>query len=302
MPEIADPVLDRVAAEAAMPVPAAVRAVVEAARARLGPSALAVLFYGSCLRDGEDRGRLVDLFVLTDGYAGLPMGRLLRGLTAWLPPAVFQITAAHAGRTVRAKVAVVDLARLERLVGPETLEPYFWARFAQPTALAWARDAAVARRVHRLLARAVRTLAAAARPLLRPAPTPVELFERAFALTYRTELRAEPPGRAAAIVAAAAERYERLGTACLAELPAPDARAVARAERLWAWRRVEGKARSVLRLAKAAFTFEGGADYLAWKIERHSGERIELTPWQRRHPVLAGLLLLPRLRRRGAVR
>lgn len=302
MPELADPVLDRVAAEAARPVPAAVRAVVEAARARLGPSARAVLFYGSCLRDGEDRGRLVDLYVLTDGYGGLATGRLLRRLTAWLPPAVLQIAAPHAGRTVRAKVAVVDLAQLERLVGPETLEPYFWARLAQPTALAWAADAAVEQRVHRLLARSVRTLAAAARPLLGPAPTPLELFERAFALTYRTELRAEPPGRAEEIVAAAADRYAELGAACLAALPAPDARAAGRAERLWARRRAIGKLRSAVRLAKAAFTFEGGADYLAWKIERHSGERLVLTPWQRRHPILAGLLLLPRLRRRGAVR
>lgn len=302
MPTTADPVLDRVAAEAARPVPAAVRAVVEAARARLGPSALAVLFYGSCLRDGEDRGRLVDLYVLTDGYDALPMGRLLRRFTAWLPPAVLQIAAPYGDRTVRAKVAIVDLAQLERLVGPETLEPYFWARLAQPTVLAWAADAAVEQRVHRLLARSVRTLVAATRPVSGPAPTPLELFERAFALTYRTELRAEPPGRAAEIVAAAADRYAELGAACLAAVPAPDARAAARAERLWARRRAIGKLRSALRLAKAAFTFEGGADYLAWKIERHSGERLVLTPWQRRHPILAGLLLLPRLRRRGAVR
>jgi hypothetical protein len=41
--------------------------------------------------------------------------------------------------------------------------------------------------------------------------------------------------------------------------------------RAWALRRACGKALNALRLAKAAFTFEGGADYLAWKIERHSG-------------------------------
>jgi hypothetical protein len=53
---------------------------------------------------------------------------------------------------------------------------------------------------------------------------------------------------------------------------------------------------------KAAFTFAGGADYLAFKVERHSGERIELKPWQRRHPILGALSLLPGLLRRGAVR
>jgi hypothetical protein len=59
---------------------------------------------------------------------------------------------------------------------------------------------------------------------------------------------------------------------------------------------------SVLRLAKASLTFAGGAEYIAWKINRHAGTSIELKPWQRRHPLLAGLSLLPRLLRSGAVR
>jgi hypothetical protein len=70
----------------------------------------------------------------------------------------------------------------------------------------------------------------------------------------------------------------------------------------WAWRRFEGKALSILRLAKASLTFAGGAEYIAWKINRHAGTDIELKPWQRRHPLLAGLSLLPRLLKSGAVR
>jgi len=49
-------------------------------------------------------------------------------------------------------------------------------------------------------------------------------------------------------------------------------------------------------------TFAGGADYIAWKINRHAGTDIQLKPWQRRHPLLAGLSLLPRLLKSGAVR
>ena len=59
---------------------------------------------------------------------------------------------------------------------------------------------------------------------------------------------------------------------------------------------------SVLRLAKASATFAGGAEYIAWKINRHAGAGIELRPWQRRHPLLAALTLLPRLLRSGAIR
>jgi poly-beta-hydroxyalkanoate depolymerase len=51
----------------------------------------------------------------------------------------------------------------------------------------------------------------------------------------------------------------------------------------------------VVRLAKASFTFADGIDYLAWKINRHAGTQIVITPWQRRHPLLAAIMLLPRL-------
>jgi hypothetical protein len=63
-----------------------------------------------------------------------------------------------------------------------------------------------------------------------------------------------------------------------------------------------GKALNLLRLVKAAFTFVDGPRYLVWKIERHTGAKLALTPWQLRHPVLAGPVLLFRLWRRGLVR
>ncbi len=70
----------------------------------------------------------------------------------------------------------------------------------------------------------------------------------------------------------------------------------------WARFRRRGKWLSVARLTKALTTFTGGVDYLAWKINRHAGTRIEVKPWQRRWPILGALVLLPRLLRQGAVR
>jgi hypothetical protein len=58
----------------------------------------------------------------------------------------------------------------------------------------------------------------------------------------------------------------------------------------------------VLRLGKATFTFAGGIDYLAWKINRHAGTDIRIKPWQRRWPLVAAVTLLPRLLKRGAIR
>lgn len=292
-----------VAAELARPVAPAVAAVGEAARAAHARGALAVLFYGSCLRDGYREGALVDLYVLTDGYARVHPGRLTRALNRLIPPNVYHAQAAHAGRTVRAKYALVSLDQLERRVRFATANPYFWARFAQPTGLVWARDDSVRARVAAALAQAIATTERAARPLVGPTPgDPLAVWARALAESYRTELRVEKPHRAAAIVAHDRDRWRRAGAALAAGEGEPAAETAAQAARRWRARRWQGKALSVLRLVKAAFTFAGGGDYLAWKISRHAGVPVEFSPWERRHPFLAAPIVLWRLKRRGVVR
>jgi hypothetical protein len=51
-----------------------------------------------------------------------------------------------------------------------------------------------------------------------------------------------------------------------------------------------------------AFTYAGGIDYLAWKINRHAGTQIIIQPWQRKWPLVAALFLVPKLWAKGAVR
>jgi hypothetical protein len=128
----------------------------------------------------------------------------------------------------------------------------------------------------------------------------LELWRAAFALTYSTEIRAERQARPGAIVDTDPERYRRFGAAAL---PA-DARPASSKEGERSWRRFRrrGKAMNALRLVKASATFANGIDYLAWKINRHAGTAIEIKPWQRRWPLVAGLILLPRLLKRGAIR
>jgi len=55
----------------------------------------------------------------------------------------------------------------------------------------------------------------------------------------------------------------------------------------WRPRRRLGKLLNATRLARAAGTFEGAARYAAWKIERHTGVALDVTPWRERHPLLA---------------
>ncbi len=135
------------------------------------------------------------------------------------------------------------------------------------------------------------------RPARSPRSDELDWWRRAFALTYSAELRAERKGRAGSVVDADLARYRavfsgRRSRRSIREAPSGG----------WPRRRIEGKLLSVLRLAKASATYAGGAEYIAWKINRHAGTDIELKPWQKRHPLLAAISLLPRLLRSGAIR
>jgi len=289
-----------VAEELAAAVPPPVEAVAAAARERHGPGILAVLFYGSCYRDGRDEGGLVDLYLLAESYRAVHRHPSARLANALLPPNVYYVDAPFEGRRVRAKYALVSLPQFLRLTGERTFNPYFWARFAQPTGLVWVHDPDVRAQIRRALVQAIVTTYRAARPLVGDRPDPLAVWQRAFLESYRTELRVEKPERARQIVEHFRERYLRL-SGILGRLPAVSVGPAA-CRRRWRLRRVQGKLLSVLRLLKAAFTFRGGAEYLAWKIERHSGVPLELTPWQKRHPILAAATLGWRLHRRRVIR
>jgi hypothetical protein len=279
-----------VAEELSVPVNPRVSAMAAAIAGKHGAASRVVLFYGSCLREQKLDGLMLDFYLIVSDYRAAYDKLWLAAANRLIPPNVFYVE--HDGLV--AKYAVLSEVDFRRLGGPETSSVSVWARFAQPSRLVWAADKAARDRAIDAVTRAAPTLLAAAAP--RADEDPLALWRRAFALTFSAELRAERKGRASSVVDLEPKRYLRFTAPALAA-----ARSM-RPHSSWAWRRIEGKGLSVLRLAKASLTFAGGADYIVWKINRHAGTDIQLRPWQRRHPLLAGLSLLPRLLRSGAVR
>jgi hypothetical protein len=282
---------DLVAAELSAAVDPRVGAMAVAIAKRHGQASRAVLFYGSCLREEQLDGLMPDFYLIVSDYSAAYDKRWLAAANRLIPPNVFYVE--HDGLV--AKYAVLSEADFLRLSGTETSSVSVWARFAQPSRLVWVSDEAARQRALDAVARAAPTLLAAAGA--RDGEMPLDWWRRAFALTYSAELRAERKGRATSVVDVDPKRYERFSGPAIAAIPAS-----LPTQRSWHWRRIEGKALSVARLAKASLTFAGGADYIIWKINRHAGTDIHLKPWQRRHPLLAGLTLLPRLLKSGAVR
>ena len=267
--------------------------------------ALAVLFYGSNLRTGSLEG-VLDFYVL------LP-GRPEAGL--WPRVSYCEADDIALGERLRAKIATMTLAKFAAAARGETLDTTIWARFVQPSALLWARDERAREKVAAAVADAARTAARLAAALGPERGRAEEYWRALFRATYRAELRVEKPGRENSILEANPDHFDGLLRVALVSAGVPFAdegerlsprlpqAERARVRRWWAVRRRMGKPLNVARLVRATATFEGAARYGAWKLERHTGIAVELTPWRERHPILAAPKVLWgvwRQMRRGA--
>jgi hypothetical protein len=290
--------------ELMQPVDPRVSALAEAIATHHGDAARAVLFYGSCLREQTLDGLMLDFYLIVSDYRAAYPQRWLATANRLVPPNVFPFAADD----LAAKYAVLSEADFARLASSKTRNVSVWARFAQPSRLVWARDVAARERAIDAVSGAAPALLAAAWPTLDVPPSdPLDLWRRAFTLTYSAELRAERGGRPDAVVDTDPERYRAFTSPALVAAKIDPRQPASRKEqndaaRLWRFRRIQGKALTLTRLLKASLTFAGGIDYLAWKINRHAKAGIVIRPWQRRWPILGALTLLPRLWARGAVR
>jgi hypothetical protein len=283
-----------VAEELGAPVDPRVTAIAAAIAARHGAASRAVLFYGSCLRQRELEASMLDFYLIVSDYREAYKKNWLAAANRLIPPNVFYF--AHEG--LASKYAVLSENDFARECSPRASNVSTAARFAQPSRLVWSSDEAARKRTIETVSEAAPTLLGWTLPVVPLHAAALDVWKQAFELTFGAELRAERSGRPAAIVEADPGRYE-LFSKSIGSAPENCGK---NAVRWWRSRQRRGKFHSLARLAKASLTFTNGADYIAWKINRHAGTDIRLKPWQQRHPLLAAITLLPRLLRSGAVR
>lgn len=260
----------------------------------------AVLLYGSgiTVSAGDDpAGVLYDYYVIAPSYRECLASRLERIAARLLPPNVYYIEEESEYGLLRAKYAVLSLDHLKRLVSRKTFHSYFWARFAQPMRLVAAPEA-MRRQIAAAVREAVLTFVGRARPLADETGGWREIWLAGLRASYRSELRAESRDRAEHVLDHIAEWAKQTTALAFGEREITRSggtdrgAAPARLRRLlsvlaWRARAVQGVFLSAARLLKATATFNGGIEYIAWKIERHSGIDLALRDWERRHPFLA---------------
>ena len=284
----------RIAARLDAPVDPAVAGFAEALAHAAG--ARAVLFYGSNLRTGSLDG-VLDFYILLPGT---------QESAIW--PTVSYHEQAHGGEMLRAKVATMRLATFARAASGASSDTTIWARFVQPSALIWAEDDAARAEVIAAIAAAASTAARLAAAIGPASGTAEDYWRALFRATYKAEFRVEKSGRENDILSVNADHFAGLlplawaaagipvtqdGATVSPQITAPEQRRVLG---WWARRRRLGKPLNLLRLVKASTTFEGAARYAAWKIERHTGMPVKLTPFRERYPLLAAPQVLWDLR------
>jgi hypothetical protein len=300
-----------VAEELAVPVQAGVCDFAAHIAAQYGDAARAVLFYGSCLRSEQLLGEMLDFYLIVSDYDAAYGKSWLATWNRRLPPNVFPFQ--H--DSLIAKVAVLSESDFHNLNRPAASAVSVWARFAQPSRLVWCADDRAQHAAVIAISGAAPTLLNAALAFVERPVDVLDLWQSGFQMTYGAELRAERKDRPSSVIAFDPERYRRFGIAALGHthianemrgdkvllLPDVDGR-IAQEKNRWPSLRRRGKLLTIARLAKAAFTYAGGIDYLAWKINRHAGTQIIIRPWQRKWPLVAALFLVPKLWAKGAVR
>jgi hypothetical protein len=254
---------------------------------------------------------MLDFYLIVSDYEAAYGRKWLAKWNRRLPPNVFPFQ----NQGLMAKVAVLSEQDFHDLNRPAASAVSVWARFAQPSRLVWAADDSAQAMAARAISGAAPTLLNAALAFTEREVSVLDLWQTGFRMTYDAELRAERNDRPASVVEFDPDRYERFGQAALKHtpianetrsgkihiLPDPHGRII-QERRRWPALRRKGKVLTIARLAKAAFTYAGGIDYLAWKINRHAGTQIEIKPWQRKWPLVAALFLVPKLLVKGAVK
>ena len=175
-----------VAEELSLPVDARVAAMAKAIAAQHATASRAVLFYGSCLRERELEGRMLDFYLIVSDYRRAYGKRWLALANRLIPPNVFYFEKDG----LAAKYAVLSEADFAHECSPEAWTVSTAARFAQPSRLVWAAEAAATNAIIDAVSNAGSTLFDWTLPVANEGG-PNDLWKRAFSLTFGAELRAE---------------------------------------------------------------------------------------------------------------
>lgn len=268
----------------------------------------AIFLFGShMVQASPDRNSAYDLVVVVERYrafydaitrAGLSRRSPLiqSALNRVLAPNVIALAPEGWDDGPVAKVMVVEPAAFERALSVRSPDHFLKGRLVQKVALLHARDPRCAHWAAELFQGAREGILAWVGPFLDEPFTPAGAALCMLRTSYAGEVRPEAHDRVLDVFAAQRGFLEGMMGRVLSGAAE---RGVLR-EREGAYRFTRGqtagdrrrlrryflrsKVRATARWLKHVMTFDNWLDYIARKVERRTGMRIEITPWERRLP------------------
>jgi hypothetical protein len=290
-------------------IPPEVRDIVLLLEETCGRNVVGVIFFGSRLvGTSPGEGSAADLFVVVENYllfyesigSRLPAARhagIIAALNRVLPPNIIYIND-PGGLRAGAKCFVVSESDLALGLSADAKDHFFRGRLAQRVHIVYARSEKDFRAMETRID-AARHLTLTWVPLYLQDPfTVLDYSRRMMEVSYSAEIRPEARSRVREVVDAQGSFF-RLVYARVLQSGVRDGRLVQEGDMFrlakkpgfserwrvsYFFRR--SKVRATLRWFKYMLTFDDWLDYIVRKIERRSGERIELTRAERRFPVI----------------
>jgi len=276
-----------------------------------GGEVCAVLLYGSqLLRTRPDAHSAFDFVVIVEAYR--PFYAALRAAgelprPVWLMTVMARVLAPNViafvpaeGREGIAKCLVMTREDLSRALGAEPPDHFVLGRMVQRVRVVWSASAEDAAWAEAQLAEARGQVLEWMAPYL-DGPFDAEgLGRRLLEVCYQGELRPEAEDRWSTIFEAQADHFrsafrkvleEGVARGVLEPDSADQAYRLARpaspaARRRWRRHFRRSKARATARWFKHMATFANWLPYVVRKVERHTGRTIELTPLERKLPIV----------------
>jgi hypothetical protein len=275
-----------------------------------GPTAVALIHYGSHLHGTGPRPEsALDFFVVLDeyesGYRSLVGAvrtgirpRLAARLNRVLPPNVISVTPPDQALEATAKCAVISTRDLIRACSRRPRDHFVRARLFQPVRLAWSRDEESRAVVIEAIASARAGTLEWMAPRLPERFGTLEYCRAMLEVSYAGEIRPEARNHARLLLEAQRDELlpiyaallEREVDRGLLEREGDGYRLRNRPgsiERLGSSLWFAGsKLRATLRWFKYVALYDDWLEYVTRKLERKSGVRLELTPLERRWPLV----------------
>ena len=254
-----------------------------------------------------------DFYIIVDDYQRFYKSGIHTMINRVLPPNSYFLKLKDRGTPMPCKYCVLDIRALEHTTRHPRLKDFFIAgRLAKRIGILYVKDQAFLSGFLETIYTAMRFNVTFALSEMTAAFTPDDFIIHLLGLSYRAEIRTETEDKIISLFNSEKDFYRKIYRAFLEQEVSLGTlgRQGDRYETIKPYFTKNyttgfmkhARKRAVYRWPKSIYTFSNYVDYLALKIERTTGERLELSKWDRRFPLIFGWRHLFKLLKKKAIR